>query len=343
MPREGALPLRSLACPLPHLNDPNHPDLLREGTPISHQSGAPSHFPVQLFATLWTAAHQAPLSMGFSRQEYWSGWPRPPPGDPPDPGIEPTSPTLWADFLPSEPPGKPNYQGSPGGGLLVFKQPQSSLSSSLTYTPFHDLPGKNPNPYTPLIEVPINQPCFLTDSFQIFANSSWQGRHSSVNPKVLQFLFPSCPSNCLLAPTVSLPTSSHRPQAGFHPGTQHQLLTMPLPSLGAPGPGESTIRVPAPSTGLRPALPRHSNSQVAIYMKIQHDRGFPGGSDGKESAYNAGNSGSIPRSGRFPREGNGNPVQYSCPENSMDRGAGGLQSMGLQNPDMTERLTHILT
>ena len=44
---------------------------------------------VQLFATLWTAAHQAALSMGFSRQEYWSGLPRPPSGDLPDPGIEP--------------------------------------------------------------------------------------------------------------------------------------------------------------------------------------------------------------------------------------------------------------
>ena len=47
-----------------------------------------SHFSrVWLFATLWTVAHQAPLSMGFSRQEYWSGWPCPPPGDLPDPGI----------------------------------------------------------------------------------------------------------------------------------------------------------------------------------------------------------------------------------------------------------------
>ena len=45
-----------------------------------------------LFVTLWTVAHQAPLSMGFSRQEYWSGVPCPPPGDLPDPGIEPTSP-----------------------------------------------------------------------------------------------------------------------------------------------------------------------------------------------------------------------------------------------------------
>ena len=46
---------------------------------------------VWLFATLWTAAHQAPLSMGFSRQQYWSGLPYPPPGNLPNPGIEPES------------------------------------------------------------------------------------------------------------------------------------------------------------------------------------------------------------------------------------------------------------
>ena len=62
---------------------------------------------VRLFATLGTVAHQAPLSMGFSRQEYWSGLPCPSPGDLPDPGIEPTSPALKADTLTSEPPGKP--------------------------------------------------------------------------------------------------------------------------------------------------------------------------------------------------------------------------------------------
>ena len=62
---------------------------------------------VQLFATLWTVAHQAPLSMGFSRQEYWSRLPFPIPGDLPDPGIEPASPTLQADSLLSEPQGKP--------------------------------------------------------------------------------------------------------------------------------------------------------------------------------------------------------------------------------------------
>ena len=57
---------------------------------------------VQLFATLWTVAHQAPLSMGFSRQGYWSGLPHPPPGDLPNPGIEPESvmsPALAGGFL----------------------------------------------------------------------------------------------------------------------------------------------------------------------------------------------------------------------------------------------------
>ena len=61
---------------------------------------------VQLFVTLWTVAYQAPLSMGFSRQEHWSGLPFPSPGDLHDPGIEPGSPALQADALTSEPPGK---------------------------------------------------------------------------------------------------------------------------------------------------------------------------------------------------------------------------------------------
>ena len=58
-------------------------------------------------ATQWTVALQAPLFMGFPRQEYWIGLPFPPPGDLPDPGIEPEIPALPADSLPSEPPGKP--------------------------------------------------------------------------------------------------------------------------------------------------------------------------------------------------------------------------------------------
>ena len=59
------------------------------------------------FATPWTVPHQAPPSMGFSRQEYWSGLPWPSPGDLPNSGIEPWSPALQADALPFEPPGKP--------------------------------------------------------------------------------------------------------------------------------------------------------------------------------------------------------------------------------------------
>ena len=59
---------------------------------------------VQLFATLWTVAHSAPLPMGFSRQGYWSGLPFPSPGNLSNPGIEPRSPTLQADALTSEPP-----------------------------------------------------------------------------------------------------------------------------------------------------------------------------------------------------------------------------------------------
>ena len=56
--------------------------------------------------TPWTVACQAPLSIGFSRQEYWSGLPIPSPGDLPDSGIKPRSPALQADSLPSEPPVK---------------------------------------------------------------------------------------------------------------------------------------------------------------------------------------------------------------------------------------------
>ena len=69
--------------------------------------GAPWLGHVQLFVTPWTVACQGPLSMGFSKQEYWSRLPCPPPGDLPSPGIKPGSPAMQADPLPSEPPGKP--------------------------------------------------------------------------------------------------------------------------------------------------------------------------------------------------------------------------------------------
>ena len=61
---------------------------------------------VQLFVTPWTVACKAPLFLGFFKQEYWSGVVIPSPGDLPDLGIEPRFPTLQADPLPTEPPGK---------------------------------------------------------------------------------------------------------------------------------------------------------------------------------------------------------------------------------------------
>ena len=69
-----------------------------------------SHFShIRLFSTPWMVTHQAPMSVEFSQQEYWSGLPFPSPGDLSDPGIKPRSPTLQADSLPLEPPGKPIY------------------------------------------------------------------------------------------------------------------------------------------------------------------------------------------------------------------------------------------
>ena len=63
---------------------------------------------------------------------------------------------------------------------------------------------------------------------------------------------------------------------------------------------------------------------------------FPGGSDGKASAHNAGDPGSIPGSGRSPGEGNGNPLQYSCLENPMDGGVVGYSPWGCKELDTTE-------
>ena len=74
---------------------------------------------VQLFATLWTIAHQAPLSMGFSRQEYWRGLPCPLPGDLPNPGVEP--PSLMFPALADRLFTTSNNREAPGKGILAWK------------------------------------------------------------------------------------------------------------------------------------------------------------------------------------------------------------------------------
>ena len=69
---------------------------------------------------------------------------------------------------------------------------------------------------------------------------------------------------------------------------------------------------------------------------VKSQEGFPGGLDSKESAYNAGDPGSIPESGRSPGKGNGNPLHYSCLENPMDRGASQATVHGVAESDTTE-------
>ena len=80
---------------------------------------------VRLFVTPWTVAYKAPLSMEFSRQEYWNGLPFPSPGDLPDSGIEPKYPALQADALLSEPPGKSMYK------MEIIIVPSSSVVKRL--------------------------------------------------------------------------------------------------------------------------------------------------------------------------------------------------------------------
>ena len=85
---------------------------------------------VRLFASLWIVAHQAPLSMGFPRQEYWSGLPFPSPGDLCNPGIEPASlvsPALTGGFFTTEPPGKPEHQA----WYLLIKQTGQEVESEM--------------------------------------------------------------------------------------------------------------------------------------------------------------------------------------------------------------------
>ena len=109
--------------------------------------------------TPWTVAHQAPLSMGFPRQEHWSGSPSPPPGDLPGPGIEPASPgspALAGRFFTTEPPGKPPgpvasllflTRSSGRTGLKdssVITLPPRGLRPELTARPWCCLPWENP-------------------------------------------------------------------------------------------------------------------------------------------------------------------------------------------------------
>ena len=116
-----------------HIFPPPQTSLLPHPCPTPH----PTHLCVcqllsgaKLFAAPWTAAHQAPLSMGFLRQRYWRGFPYASPRDLPDSGIEPGSPALQADSSPTELPGKPHPSSSSNQcmkSLLLKKKCQNVM------------------------------------------------------------------------------------------------------------------------------------------------------------------------------------------------------------------------
>ena len=103
----GPIPAPSLLCPVSHavyfvcFHNPGYESSrAQQGKWVVGSLATKSH---PTLVNPWTVAHEVPLSMGFSRQEYWSALPFPPPGNLPDPGIEPRSPALQADSLPTEP------------------------------------------------------------------------------------------------------------------------------------------------------------------------------------------------------------------------------------------------
>ena len=114
---------------------------------------------VWLFETLWTVAYQAPPSMRFSKQEYWSGLPFPSPGELPNPGIEPGSAALQADSSQSAPPGKP--VATP---LLLLLFSHSVVSDSLQSHGLQHarLHSPSPSPRAFSNSCPLSQWCHLT-------------------------------------------------------------------------------------------------------------------------------------------------------------------------------------
>ena len=126
---------------------------------------------VQVFVTPWTVAYQALQSMEFSRQEYWSGLPFPFPGDLPNPGIEPGSPSLQADTLPYEPPGKHMWKLSNKCKILADNEhiaPGPGASGLIVPPPGPSCHHHNPCATTLF---PHHQP--IRESWMIWSSTLW--------------------------------------------------------------------------------------------------------------------------------------------------------------------------
>ena len=150
-------------------------------------------------------------------------------------------------------------------------------------------------------DVPANEPCRMA-LMSLFPSAATHNLQIQVGPPALKLR--------LLHPKDVEPLGwkSFEKPRGLHVSWWWGSHLQP-PSLGLPH-----LRMKAPLC--RVALP-----ELGFDQGIKGKEGFPGGSDGRESACNAGDSGSMPESGRSLSEGNGYPLQYSCLENSMDRGA----------------------
>ena len=210
------------------------------------------------FATPQTLAHQAHLSIGILQARILEGLPCPPPGDLPNPGMEPRSPILQAYSLPSESPEKPMKSGMDSLSLL--------------------------------------QRIFLTQE------SNWDILHLQAD---------SLPAELLGKPTLWIAEVIFQCQRNCC-----ILFPLPPPQL-APDKSLMYVKTFIQKKKKTPSFTGLLRTLHAILWSFY----FPSGSDGKASVYNARDLGSIPGSGRFSGEGNGNPLQYSCLENPMDGGA----------------------
>ena len=137
-----------------------------------------------------TVACQAPLSMGFFRQEFWSELPFPSPGDLPDPGIESRSPALQVDSLPSEPPEKPSkfmflIKREPLD-KAIFKEGRCLMQKHKEKTSIYE--PRRESWITPLPSQPSERPgcCFPTSSFLLFRFYTLQTGCTSKSPEELE-------------------------------------------------------------------------------------------------------------------------------------------------------------